>query len=259
MQDEKPIFHEAVKVFWGKQSSQLEKQIQAGFSDAGRRGEVTGGGHMDGFLSTLKGTLADAGIPPDHIYDHRMLAVLPGYYRPTKVWDLLVVDENMRVRVIIELKSISSSFGNNANNRAEEAVGNAKDLWDAFREGALGTHPEPWVGYLFVLKDCPETQKPVRIEEPHYSAFQEFGGGGKPITRSSKNTLAGRRSVVGVSYAKRLEWMCRRLMQERLYRSVCFLLVDPDDMDKDQNYKEPASDLSASTFIEQMIFFAKAP
>lgn len=47
------------------------------------------------------------------------------YFRPNKKWDLLVVDNNELV-IAIEFKSqVGPSFGNNFNNRTEEAMGSA--------------------------------------------------------------------------------------------------------------------------------------
>jgi hypothetical protein len=76
---------------------------------------------------------------------------LPGYYRPTKQWDVVVYHEELPI-VVIELKSQNGpSYGNNANNRAEEAIGNAVDL---ARARAVGLVPgDPWVGYAFVIED----------------------------------------------------------------------------------------------------------
>jgi hypothetical protein len=47
---------------------------------------------------------------------------LPGYFRPTKLWDVLVIHDK-RLLAAIELKSqVGPSFGNNFNNRTEEAT-----------------------------------------------------------------------------------------------------------------------------------------
>jgi hypothetical protein len=55
----------------------------------------------------------------------------------------------------IEAKSqVGPSFGNNFNNRTEEAMGSALDLWTAYREGAFHTSPHPFLGYFFLLEDC---------------------------------------------------------------------------------------------------------
>lgn len=254
----KPVFREAVRTYWGVQTSQAQNQIEAGVEDTGRRGEVTGGQHLDGFLVTMERLLVEAGVVASSVYTHRHLAVLPGFFRATKIWDLLVVDDDGRVRVVIELKSIGSSFGNNVNNRAEEAIGNAHDLQVAIREDALGSHPRPWLGYLFVLPDVHEATRPVETEEPHHPAFNVFRGSGKVVKRK-KSKLPKRRTVSGVSYAERLGHMCRRLVREGLYSEACLVITDPDDVDNAVNYREPSSDLSARRFVEQMVHAAKAP
>jgi Restriction endonuclease XhoI len=254
----RPVFSEAIRAYWGVQSSQAQKQIEEGTQDTGRRGEVTGGQHLDGFLSTIERLLVEAGVPAETVYTHKLLSVLPGFFRPTKVWDLLVVDDDGRVRVVIELKSIGSSFGNNANNRAEEAIGNAQDLWVAYRENAFGGHPPPWLGYLFVLPDVPKSAKPVRIEEPHHLAFEVFRGSGESVVRK-KPGLTRRRTVVGVSYAERLQILCGRLVRERLYSEACLLLTKSDQVESAVNYRCPADDLGADRFVRRMLHAATSP
>ena len=65
----------------------------------------------------------------------------PGYFRATKKWDLIVVSNGALV-LAMEFKSQArKSIGNNVNNRSEEAVGSAKDIWTAFREGRFGAVP----------------------------------------------------------------------------------------------------------------------
>ena len=47
----------------------------------------------------------------------------------------------------VEFKSqVGPSFGNNFNNRTEEAIGNAEDIWTAYREGRFGRHRAPLLG-----------------------------------------------------------------------------------------------------------------
>ena len=69
--------------------------------------------------------------------------MLPGYYRPEKKWDLLVVSNNQLVTAIEFKSQVGPSFGNNFNNRVEEAVGSATDIWTAYREKRFGTNPRP--------------------------------------------------------------------------------------------------------------------
>lgn len=78
---------------------------------------------------------------------------LPGYYRPTKKWDIVVVSAQ-RLIAAIELKSqVGPSFGNNFNNRIEEAIGNAVDVWRAYEEGTFGS-VRPWLGYVLYDAAC---------------------------------------------------------------------------------------------------------
>ena len=123
------------------------------------------------------------------------------------------------------------SFGNNFNNRTEEAIGSAVDLWTAFREGAFNKTVKPWLGYLFLLEDCPESRRPVSTREPHFTVFPEF-----------KNA----------SYAKRYEMLCRKLVRERHYTSAAFMVSDRVD-GMNGAYGEPAGDLGFETFARSLV------
>src|SRR6185437_16682999 len=88
------------------------------------------------------------GLAHADIYQQRSLLTLPGYFRPTKLWDLLVLHQG-RLIAAIELKSqIGPSFGNNFNNRAEEAIGTAHDFWTAYRDKAFGEQSRPFIGWM---------------------------------------------------------------------------------------------------------------
>ena len=130
---------------------------------------------------------------------------LPGYFRPTKLWDLLVMNEG-RLIAALEFKSqVGPSFGNNANNRAEEAIGTAHDFWTAYREGAFGKQARPFVGWLMLLEDAPQSRASVREASPHFPVFREFSG---------------------ASYAERYNILCRKLMQEQMYTTAS-IIVSP--------------------------------
>ena len=90
----------------------------------------------------------------------------------------------------------------NFNNRTEEAMGSALDLWTAFREGAFNGGVQPFLGYFFMLEECEASMRPVRVKEPHFKVFPEF---------------------VGASYMQRYELFCRKLVLERHYTSVSFI------------------------------------
>ncbi|MGE4554397.1 MAG: PaeR7I family type II restriction endonuclease, partial [Desulfovibrionaceae bacterium] len=104
---------EAVSLFWQTRDKQATKQEQTGKSDQGLRGAVTGGAQMDGFIQLIRKVIQEAGIQDDCIYNKKTLLDLPGYFRPTKEWDIVVV-KNGTLLAAIELKSqVGPSFGNN--------------------------------------------------------------------------------------------------------------------------------------------------
>jgi len=183
---------------------------------------------MDGFAGLVRGMLVESGIPDATIF-RKEKRELPGFFRPTKQWDLLVVvDGNLLASV--ELKSqVGPSFGNNFNNRTEEAVGSATDLWTAYREGAF-KEIRPWLGYLMLLEQAPGSTTPVGVAEPHFKVFGEFRD---------------------ASYAKRYELFCRKLVRERLYDAACFLLSDRVGGLKGK-YREPSTELSFQNFASSL-------
>ncbi|MDA8347756.1 MAG: restriction endonuclease [Pseudomonadota bacterium] len=220
----------AIKHFWRTRETQAQKQgTTSGSKDAGARSAVTGGAQMDGFINLGRDLLCECGLPKADVYCGKY-AELPGWYRPEKRWDLLVVSDG-RFLAGIEFKSQVGSFGNNCNNRTEEAIGSAADLWAAYREGAFKPSSRPWLGYLMLLDEAPGSLSAVRAREPHFNVFPEFKE---------------------ASYAKRYEILLTKLVRERLYDSACFLMSSAADGAKGR-YKEPASELSFSNFVESLL------
>src|SRR2546425_7038631 len=169
------LLRRAVAHYWKTRVSQGQRQ-KSGDADRGARAAVTGGKQMDGFCELVGWLVREHGMPASSIHVRRSLE-LPGFFRPTKMWDMLIVHEG-RLVAAIEFKSQAGpSFGNNFNNRTEEALGNATDLWTAYREGAFGKNPpRPWLGWLMLLEDCDGSTTPVDFVEPHFKAFAEFRG-----------------------------------------------------------------------------------
>ena len=166
---------EAVRFYWQTRAQQLEKQRQGGVSDQGLRSAVTGGAQMNGFIELLTRLVIEAGVDNTHIF-HKDSLELPGYFRPSKRWDFLVVVKRQLV-VALETKSqVGPSFGNNFNNRTEEAMGSALDLWTAFREQAFGSAVRPWIGYMFLLEDCSASTKRRRGERAALQSFLRIPG-----------------------------------------------------------------------------------
>jgi hypothetical protein len=230
------VFSGAVRRFWRTLDQQAAKQKHRGTAaDHGRRAAVTGGAQMDGFCSQITKLLTESGVRPASVYTKRRTTDLPGFFRATKDWDLVVVEEG-RLIAVVELKSqVGPSFGNNLNNRTEEALGSSECFWTAYREGAFGTSPQPWLGFLLLLEHCPESIRPVSVREPHFEVLPEFKG---------------------TSYARRYEILCRKLVRERKYNAACFLMSTRGSVRGEQNYIEPAEDLSARVFLEDLLAHA---
>jgi hypothetical protein len=224
----------AVQHFWSVRASQQKKQGSAtGVRDYGTRGAVTGGKHLDKFISLFAELLSEAGLPDSAI--HKRETTLPGFFRPTKAWDLVVVADG-RLLASIEFKAQVGSFGNNYNNRVEEALGNSMDLLTAYREGKFKPSQRPWLGWMMLLEDSPKSTSPVRVSEPHFDVFPEFKD---------------------ISYAKRYELFCERLMRERLYDATCLLMSDETSGLKG-GYTEPNEELDFKSFATSLTAHAMA-
>lgn len=221
-------FAVAVASYWEARGAQKKKQEDAGRIDAGTRGAVTGGTQMGALEVLASDILTAAGLDGAHVRTRTSLE-LPGYYRPEKKWDLLVV-ANKTLICAAEFKSqVGPSFGNNFNNRVEEALGSATDLWTAYREGRLGAAaPRPVLGYFFLLEDCPAVHAPVRNAEPYF-----------PVDPELKAS----------SYAKRYEMLCRRLTLERLYDVSCLTLSEAT---APHEITHPAADLTFRRFAAEL-------
>jgi len=215
---------EAVQSYWDARTKNKEKQVEGGKIDAGTRGEVTGGTQMGAMEVLVADILADAGLKKLDVKTRTALE-LPGYYRAEKKWDLIVVSEGQLVTAMEFKSQVGPSFGNNFNNRSEEAIGSATDIWVAYREGRFGKTPAPFLGYFFLLEDCDRVKTPVRNKEPYFKV--------DPVFEKS-------------SYSKRYELLSRRLVLERVYSAACLIMAT--NAPKTQ-ITQPAEDLSFQRFV----------
>ena len=214
----------AIQHFWKTREAQLKGQKK---SDQGTRGSVTGGKQMDGFIQLLVEVSKDLGVPEECIYIKGNN--LPGFFRPTKDWDFLIITPTKKLIAVIELKSQVGSFGNNFNNRTEEALGSAVDLWTAFRENGFPQKQQPWLGYMILVEYTAKSTNPVRVHEPHFSIRTEFN-----------NT----------SYLDRYTLFCQKLMQERHYSSTTIIWTD-----RNMKFGCPEDDISIDTFLLSFMGF----
>ncbi len=218
---------EAVKAFWGNREAARQKQIESGTADQGERAGVTAGKNMDGFLALVLDIIKANGLSHAEIHQNRAMLTLPGYFRPTKLWDLLVMYKGELIAAI-ELKSqVGPSFGSNFNNRTEEAIGTAHDLWTAYREGAFGKQLRPFVGWLIMVEDAPKSRSPVRVSSPHFPVFEEFKG---------------------ASHLERYDLLCQRLVQEQLYTAATVITAERSAVDSGE-YSQLSSMTGLKSFV----------
>ena len=222
--------HEAVQTFWRNREAARQKQIQSGKADQGERAGVTAGKNMDGFIALILDIIRANGLAHADIHQKRAVLTLPGFFRPTKLWDLLVIHKGELIAAI-ELKSqVGPSFGNNFNNRTEESIGTAHDLWTAYREGAFSKQPRPFVGWLMLVEDAPESRSPVKDNSPHFPVFEEFKG---------------------ASYLQRYDLLCQKLTQEQLYTTAS-VIASPRTAADSGDFSSLSSMTSLKTFVSSL-------
>jgi hypothetical protein len=216
---------EAIRFFWQIRNRQQKNQGgSAGRKDAGARAAVTGGRHCDGFIRLIADVLKESGVPDARIFLKD--TTLPCYFRPAKNWDL-VVKVGDDLLAVIEVKAHVGSFGNNFNNRVEEALGNAADFWAAYGKSTFKPSARPWLGYLMMLEDAPGSTRPGHAaKSPHYPVRKEFDA---------------------VSYAQRYRIFCERLVRERFYDAACLVMSDKAGGLRGR-YSEPSPELSFRNF-----------
>lgn len=206
----------AVSSFWNTKRRQLSAS-----GDSSNRGAVVGGKQMDGFIDLLCRVARDAGVPSECIVTDSNY--LPGYFRSSKDWDMLILTPSGKLAAAVELKSQVGSYGNNFNNRTEEAIGSAVDLWTAFREGQFPGQQAPWVGWLMVVGRDERSLRPVQNYAPHFPVRPEFEG---------------------ASYLDRYQILCQKLIRERHYSSAALLWTSSA-----KEYGDASPETSLASFL----------
>jgi len=220
----------AIQTFWRKREAARQRQSVSGKFGQGERAGVTAGKNMDGFLALMKEIVRRNGLTDADICLERSALTLPGFFRPTKLWDMLVINNNKLVAAIEFKSQVGPSFGNNFNNRTEEAIGAAVDLWTAYREGAFGDSPRPFVGWLMLVEDCERSRAAVGTLSPNFPVFPEFND---------------------ASYAQRYNILCRKLVREGLYSSASVIL-SPRTAFETGEYAELSEMTSLKTFVSTL-------
>lgn len=130
------------------QEAEIKKAVRE-FWRARERGTQSDS-HPKAFLDLIASDLARAGWTDVAVkkIGGKGRITIPGYFRPAKEWDIVCWDGDKPV-VAIELKTQADSYGNNENNRYEEALGNALDVRARYGK-QIG------LGFVFVICDDKE-------------------------------------------------------------------------------------------------------
>ncbi len=218
----------AIADFWQTRMQQKMARGQKG-PERGERKAVTGGKHMDGFTQLLKRIICSAGIDESCVYVTSPPG-LPGFYRPSKKWDLIVVKDRQLIAAIEVKSHIGPSFGNNFNNRVEEAIGNAIDLQKAIEAGTIGKTLAPFLGYLIVVEECISSTRPTKAKLPCFDIAPEFEN---------------------ASYIRRYELFCKKLVETGLYSAATLLTTDRTT-GPDGKFREPHPELAFDVFVYKL-------
>ena len=188
---------------------------------------VTGGRNMDGFAALVRDLVRANGLPHAEIYQKGAVPVLPGYFRSTVHWDLLVTDHDRLIAAIQFKSQVGQSIENSFNNPMEEAIGTAKDFWAAYRGEAFGKQQPPLAAWLMLVEDAPRSRTGVRDRSPHFPVFPEFQG---------------------ASYLQRYDILCQRLVQEQLYTTAS-IIASPRTAAASGEYQDLSEMTSLKTFV----------
>jgi len=193
---------DAVMAFWGNRDASEEKQVGSGKTDRSERASVASADNLDGFSALILDLVRANGLVRAEIHQKGVAPALPGYFRPTKLWDLLVTHKGDLVAAV-QLKGLAGPLiGDHFSRRSEEAIGTAHDFWGAYRKDAFGKRSRPFVGWLMLVEDASASSSPVKNASPRFPVFPEFETS---------------------SYIKRCDLLCQRLVKERLYTSAALI------------------------------------
>lgn len=187
------------------------------------------GGHLvQGIIDALADGLVTVGIDRSAIRLAQRVA-LPGMYRSTTIWDLLVLDEGIPVGAINVATQIGPSFGNNFNNRVSEMVAAAADFNRAYAHDAVRAL-KPCLGFLFVLEECEASTRPTSA-----SARISFPSADSDFTE--------------LSIRDRYREVFRRLLSDHMYDAVCYITSRrPPGF----SLEEPDADMGFTHFIHNV-------
>jgi hypothetical protein len=222
---------EAVQIFW-ETRARAEAKGQDG--DQGGRAGATAGKNLDGFVQIFADLIDQMKIEGLVTGVEKRYVTLPGYLRPVKDWDL-VLTRRGELLAVLEFKSaIGPSFGNNFNNRNEEAMGSSIDIRTAIERGVYGDQGPFFLGWCILVEDALKSRTPVRMPSPHFHPDPEFHG---------------------ASYLDRYEIFCRRLEAENFYSATAVIASPKEEGTSWGAYSDMSDDTSFERFVHEFLGF----
>ena len=209
---------------------------------------VLAGKTLDAFIHIIEKTVRDSGLVNAKAYTGKHTSQLPGFFRPHKCWDVVVID-NGKLIAAIEFKSQVGSIGNNFNNRTEEVLGSSLDLRTAIEESAFGDDANIFTGYIIVVEDSAASRATPSINMSFFPVMTGF-----LLDESVRDaSYAPRRDLTyprakGISYIDRYDVMCKRLMMKGLYTATA-LIAAPKEASTVGAYNSVSAQTSMQTFI----------
>jgi type II restriction enzyme len=228
--------NEAVQQFWSVRS--------------GGTG-VLGGKTLDGFIKIIKDVVTNSGLNNIEIYTGRNSSQLPGFFRPHKSWDVVVIADEKLVAAI-ELKSQVGSIGNNFNNRTEEVLGSGIDLHTAVQEEAFGQETEIFRGYLILVEDSDKSRSTAKINMNKFPVMHGFlNDEAARSVKYIKNSAGIYPIIEGVSYLKRYDILCKKLVLKDLYTAAALIIASEDNAVSGE-YRDFSPQTSINTFLTKL-------
>ncbi|WP_122756578.1 PaeR7I family type II restriction endonuclease [Pseudomonas viridiflava] len=209
---------------------------------------VLGGKTLNAFVHIIEHVVRESGLANAKAYIGRNTSQLPGFFRPHKSWDVVVVDDGKLIAAI-EFKSQVGSIGNNFNNRTEEVLGSSLDLRTAIEESAFGEDANIFTGYIIVVEDSAASRATPNINMSFFPVMPGF-----LLDESVRDVSYTRRKdgthprTKGISYIDRYDLMCKRLMMKGLYTATA-LIASPNEPKTSGTYSNVSASTSIQTFM----------
>ena len=206
----------AVKMFWSSRKNAGTRKLADG--------------SMTGFIDLISEVVHANGLTDANIIRKSKLAVLPGHFRPTQSWDLLVMNKGKLIAAIKFDAQVGTSIGKNGDSCCERAISLAIDFRGVYRRWTFGAGTKPFVGYLVLLEDNPASRAPIKAISPHFPLVPEY-----------RNT----------SYAELYDSLCKKLIMDGLYTAAT-VIVAPRAASKSGAYSEMSDMTGLKSFVSTL-------